>query len=94
MGRQETPAQMQRGKNPVGTELTDLLIGRHEVEMGLTSKVRVNADSAAKVIEVRATAHADVLTCIDELACGGILKRTGPTAGPISRFENGDLKVL
>ena len=51
-----------------------------------------DAERLAEVGQVRAAAHADVLTGIDELPAGGIGERAGPAAEPAARFEQRDAK--
>ena len=54
---------------------------------GLSFPPRVGAEApldAAEVRQVGTATHADMLTGVDELAGGGVLKGAGPSAEPIT----------
>jgi hypothetical protein len=54
----------------------------------------VNADSVTEVSEIRTAAHADMLTGIDQLVCGGILKGAGPPSQTVAGFKQRYLKAV
>jgi hypothetical protein len=56
-------------------------------------KVVADADGAAKVIEVGAAGHADVLTGVEELAGVGIVEGAGAAAEALARFKKGGAKA-
>jgi hypothetical protein len=65
---------MKGSKPMIGTEPAHPAIGSHEVKARLRTKPMIDADRPAKVPEISAAAHADVLTGVDELARGRISK--------------------
>src|SRR5262245_41588246 len=87
MQAEETAGQVQRGGQRAGAETAYPSIGCDEPENGLPLEQVSNADHAAKVSEIGATSHADMLTRIDRLSAGGIGEGAGPSAQPLPRFE-------
>ena len=89
---QETSGEMQRRRERIAAETADPAIGRHEIERPLRFEQAADADPFAKVGQVGAAAHTHMLTCVDELTGGGILKGAGTAAKPAARFQNLHLK--
>src|SRR5438093_8959863 len=71
----------------VGFKRTDPAIGSHEIKTWLPPQQMRYPDRATEMSKTDATAHADVLAGIDELARSGIAKRTGTAAQAIARFQ-------
>src|SRR5262249_12895829 len=80
----ETADQMKRRRPVIAAESADVTIRRHEIEAALRRQQMIDADGAAKMREVGATAHADMLAGVDELAGRGVLKGTRPAAQAIA----------
>jgi hypothetical protein len=90
VGAEEGSSKVQRSGQEISGETADAPVGRDEKEAGLRLQQVVDADSAAEVVEVSATAHADVLTGVDDLSASGVGKGPRATAGALSSFEDGD----
>jgi len=64
-----------------------------EMQDAVVAEEILDAHASAKVGQVRAAAHADVLAMIDQLARGGIAITCGPAAQATSCLEQFDVSA-
>src|SRR5205823_2520533 len=79
MSRQEAARQVQGSRPGIGAKTAAPAIGRHEVEVALWLEQMVDAEPPAEMRQVRAAAHADMLTGVDQLTGRAVLKRASPS---------------
>jgi hypothetical protein len=87
MGCQEAAEQVQGSRPWTRLETACPAVGGHEVQAGLGSQKPVDAQLPAKMGQVGAATHADMLAGVYKLAAGWILKGTGAPSESIPRFE-------
>ena len=87
---QEAPGQVQRRGQVVRAERADAPVGRHEVERALRLEQVVDAGDPAKVREVGAAAHRDVLAGVERLPRRRVGERPGPAADAVARLVDRD----
>src|SRR5262245_24472178 len=84
---------MQRRRPRAGGESAHTAVRRHEVQAGLDLNEMVDLERSAKMAEIRAAPHADVLAGVNELAGCRVIERAGAAAEPIARFQERDAKA-
>jgi hypothetical protein len=71
---------MKRGRYAIAAKPADPPFRRHEVKRRLWLEEMFDAYLSTKVSKIGATAHTDMLTCVDELPGGDVLERACPAA--------------
>jgi hypothetical protein len=74
MSAQEAAAEMEGRGKQIRLKTTYPAVGCHEIEGWFSVQEIRDAHGPAKMREIRAAAHADVLTEVDELAAGRVLE--------------------